>query len=309
MDDLLNNEKYIYKYVPFNENTLKLLIKGELWFCAPQNFNDPFDGEFTIDNFQDNIEVRNKYFKNKSKFFIPVNRFDGSIQNERYLIQLLKSDIIKEVKEKCGICCFSKKAANILMWSHYADGHSGICLIFNKEELLESFKYATIHQPNIQMIEFKDENYIESINKLKVFFDNENTSKISYAQLLNHKKKEWRYEEEVRFVKYQVSDERDRLIQFDKGSLKGIIFGYKMTADNVYTLDQLVRQMKRYSHLMPYYCDFDGLNGNMVLLPGVPSYIVLNRKHDFYDEDEELTDEVPKWRPASDYEFLFRNKL
>ena len=52
-----------------------------------------------------------------------------------------------------GVCCFSEKKDDILMWSHYADGHKGFCLefitpkhnrdqevIYNQERLSARFK-------------------------------------------------------------------------------------------------------------------------------------------------------------------------
>lgn len=34
---------YRYKYLPFNENSLKILTEGTIKFTDPETFNDPFD--------------------------------------------------------------------------------------------------------------------------------------------------------------------------------------------------------------------------------------------------------------------------
>src|SRR4051794_33527585 len=48
--EFVHHDYFIYKYVPFSLNTLKMLIKGELWFGFPLNLNDPFEGEFIIED-------------------------------------------------------------------------------------------------------------------------------------------------------------------------------------------------------------------------------------------------------------------
>lgn len=35
--------KYIYKYCPITKYLFETLIRNELWFSAPFDFNDPFD--------------------------------------------------------------------------------------------------------------------------------------------------------------------------------------------------------------------------------------------------------------------------
>lgn len=37
----------------------------------------------------------------------------------------------KEFQEHIGISCFTEDCSNILMWSHYSDGHKGICLEYD----------------------------------------------------------------------------------------------------------------------------------------------------------------------------------
>jgi hypothetical protein len=33
----------LYKYRSFNQRSLQILKKGEIWFSSPLKFNDPFD--------------------------------------------------------------------------------------------------------------------------------------------------------------------------------------------------------------------------------------------------------------------------
>jgi hypothetical protein len=49
----------------------------------------------------------------------------------------------REVSEKFGILCFTKRWRNPLLWSHYADKHRGICLGFDVGDRgIKSVKYV-----------------------------------------------------------------------------------------------------------------------------------------------------------------------
>jgi len=106
---------------------------------------------------------------------------------------------IMALRNKTRIGCFSKKSNSVLMWSHYADSHHGICLEFDEER---SF--------------FKDVNYAKSKPRLDLYsavsrilaFDyvgeviSYNDYKFAKKMLepFFTKSSEWSYEEEVRCV-------------------------------------------------------------------------------------------------------------
>ena len=51
--------------------------------------------------------------------------------------------------QRFGILCFSKGWSNPVLWSHYADGHRGICLGFDvpAEGLLRPIRYVSERTP------------------------------------------------------------------------------------------------------------------------------------------------------------------
>jgi hypothetical protein len=81
-----------------------------------------------------------------------------------------------------GLLCFSRSWKNILMWSHYADRHSGICLGFDVPD-----KFA---------------NNVVYIGDLRVIGDLEGLSTVEvrrvHDQQYHFKYIDWSYEEEVR---------------------------------------------------------------------------------------------------------------
>ena len=131
----------LYKYAPWQENdennfTKKNIKSSSLYFNSPDSFNDPFDN---APSYNISSESRNAlitlYLRDNS------NNFSNSFISEAHNISasafnsiFKHSDYDKLNNSKRGITCFSRDNANILMWSHYANNHSGVCLGFDINE-------------------------------------------------------------------------------------------------------------------------------------------------------------------------------
>jgi hypothetical protein len=134
----------LYKYQTLSINTLSSLSKNYLYFANPEQLNDPFDVA------SDSLE---KQFKN---------------------LKLNKKDF--------KLCSLSQINDNKLMWSHYTQDHTGICVGYN-------FLYL----PNYvgkDKVKYKNTNLNE-----KDLFEN----LIEYWTL---KSEDWEYEKEVRLLHY-----------------------------------------------------------------------------------------------------------
>lgn len=94
---------------------------------------------------------------------------------------------VRETKEELnkdqGLICFSKSWSNPLLWGHYADRHTGICLGFDvQDELLADVIYA--ERPMKISVD-------PSTNQPRI------TERV-VNRLLRTKFSDWRYEDEVR---------------------------------------------------------------------------------------------------------------
>jgi len=137
-------EGRLFKYMKINNYTRNNLINNELFFNNPEDFNDPFDSKIEVE-FKGTI--KDWYYwaslrKNIDKKVIDKWREDEiliEVGNGIFEINPTKNDkILKDVtKFRYKICCFSETKLSILMWSHYADSHKGICLCF-KTHILEN---------------------------------------------------------------------------------------------------------------------------------------------------------------------------
>jgi hypothetical protein len=143
----------VYKYHKINKNLLTSLMTKKHWFSRIDLLNDP---------------------------------------NECLVKDQTENKIYEGFSKTLRVCCFSKNRDEILMWSHYADDHRGLCLEF---ECSEEFARTTLMQ-----IEYKNE--VPILDKMPLtpegkFLINLNDN----GKYLIRKFETWKYEEEVRVYK------------------------------------------------------------------------------------------------------------
>src|SRR5258708_2583803 len=160
----------LYKYQAANNpHTIDNLRNCHLWFSKPYRFNDPFDSaiRFSINGSDADYQSLfnelvhrltelgdlSKIEEVKSQFLTDgkVNKkFEDAIKNEQSLPNDKKIAQFAEM----GIACFAERLDNLLMWSHYAEGHRGLCLEFdtsfwpfNDQRKLLRFIYSNSFPP------------------------------------------------------------------------------------------------------------------------------------------------------------------
>jgi hypothetical protein len=141
----------LYRYRDTGEYTAKIFAKRELFFAAPTSFNDPFDCGFRIlCRGERNQEVI------ASRAIETVRRAHPELSNEQafdaadQISAKIAADhheeasrqfgisLAREYNDKAGVLCLAATSTEILMWSHYADCHRGICLEF-RTDVQDSF--------------------------------------------------------------------------------------------------------------------------------------------------------------------------
>jgi hypothetical protein len=237
---MLNDQpNYIYKFVPFNINTLKSLIKNELWFGNPINLNDPFECDFKLrfSGELPNDDFLKKYYSEQLKIEDAIiERIARNKTNINFLLEDIRKAILKSTIENFGICSFSKSYNDVKMWAHYADSHKGMCMIFEKDLLINSF----------QGVKLEEIKYINDLIDVEIIGSNNNIqiSNLDFDEILNLKNSCWEIENELRLsIKFFNKNSR-RLLKYNRESLKGIIIGKKMEHDNVATLCHLLKDNK-----------------------------------------------------------------
>ena len=140
----------LYKYRPFNINTLKMIERTTVYYADPETFNDPLDCDPGIESCSSKtrleLVVKKLYEKpaytEKSKYKMVLSNlryeatnpeYGGSNAKERdknYCFALL-AEIKRRLKsyfKNTGVLCMAESHSSMLMWSHYAENHTGVCI-------------------------------------------------------------------------------------------------------------------------------------------------------------------------------------
>jgi hypothetical protein len=211
-------QKVFYKYVSMAVTENYILPDHTLRFSPREFFNDPFDcNEGLLDVHIDAAWVR-EFAKDDLAKLSPAlqeHMIQKMLNPASYRAALQKEKI------NFKICCFSSKPDDILMWSHYADKHAGICLGFQFPYRGEVFSMYPVR-------------YIDRIRKLHGMAD---TAAI-FNYWLTRKPVCWAYENEMRAVSRSGLD----YIGFQQEQLNEVIFGCKVQSEQI---DQVIAQTKK----------------------------------------------------------------
>jgi len=211
-----NNQlsQYMFKYRTL-DSTSKILENNSLWFSTPNEFNDPFDCQIVPNTNNSLLEIEN-FLRQNSEEKLNENQIKN-LAIEAYSTpgkwKSIIEDTFDKIINKTGICCFTKNEKSLLMWSHYADSHKGVCLKFN---ILEDPDFFVYPLPVNYRDEYPDYNHLGDRRTL-------------VNDIVLSKSNDWIYEQEIRVLKINSNG----LLNFKKNALVEIIFGCKTPSDKM----------------------------------------------------------------------------
>lgn len=210
----------VYKYFRINQYLYDTLISNQLYFSSISQFNDPYDCH---------LAILDKISEDDFKIYIEHTIKDADTQ-KKYMDAFRKNpdefvkpfiDIYRDWLKYVGICCFTKDKENVLLWSHYADSHRGVCLGFDYNLMKKKF-------PQYDEVNYNDEPF---------YFDIKNPSD-SVSKTALRKSSDWEYEEEVRFFM-----ERSKNIDFYKDALLEVNFGSRCNKRDMMNIQHLISKL------------------------------------------------------------------
>jgi mRNA-degrading endonuclease YafQ of YafQ-DinJ toxin-antitoxin module len=198
--------KNVYQYASFDIALDNILLNQTLRFADPVTFNDPFDCNETLLQIVYNENQVEQIFNESSIQYSREFRrkFKKNLQSHLY-----QQDIIKPLKKDYKISCFSETYEEILMWSHYADKHNGICIGF---KLPYRYKDDFIVSP------------VSYLNKLTPL-DGETSVQRVLIYWLTSKSIRWEYEKEYRALRKAKTKEEFEYVKIEPHLIKEVIFG------------------------------------------------------------------------------------
>ncbi len=223
----LNIPKKLYRYRTLSDDNMTYrfgeIVQGELYMSHPSELNDPFEASSNLAAFEPSAYMRDKkdfteLFKDKMSDEDYASIFDSDSWYDKLLTYVAKksvpedkveatktalSQVIMEEFEKINsninditrkmvrLACFTTTPNNLPMWNHYTNGHTGICLEYNTEDITDIYQvnklfpvYYVDRMPDIT------DRLLQKTNPEVRFMD----------YLAIHKLKDWSYENEWRLI-------------------------------------------------------------------------------------------------------------
>lgn len=206
----------VYKFRTIDKAS-DILQKKEFYFSSAENFNDPFDcmldeeKEYSLSDFNRWLYSYQNGLTKKAK----QNLIDVYKENSQAF-----NDLIKNIKTKAvnahGILSLSKTNENVLLWSHYAENHTGVAIKLN---IAKDPEFFITPQNIVYMKQYIPLNYLRD-------------SKKSILDTLSTKSMDWNYEEEIRVYKSNIG-----AYKIKPEAITDVFFGLK-------TLEQDIAKIK-----------------------------------------------------------------
>jgi len=244
MENIIGEEipDTLYKYMSWKVdgktgiNYTKELLENNQFYLSPvDQLNDPFEC-VVIPSVEATPEDARKRFEKFSR--LPeLNDIDYENLKEEFAsnINYRKCSMqLKHRKERIdtGICCFAGSAhAESLMWSHYADNHKGVCLLFDATSLQLDKNNAKL---NILKVDYPE--MYPQVN-----FISDDLWKIVKAKF-STKESCWEYEVEYRVIAIEAAQTYNRKYPFPPKSLVKVILGCNMNISDQFMFTETLKK-------------------------------------------------------------------
>jgi len=231
-----------------SKDLVRTFTHCELYFAAPSLFNDPFDccPPFSTTYTESDLLY---YYRKKNipsecsettrmELEAKLREFVYSKLNDEHFKSEMADHFMKicrDVNRALGVLCLSEVPDDILMWSHYADGHRGIVLQFDKSRLERAFSKCWCEKVDYN-------NNILTLEEI----NSASPDAEKFARLVLLKKEDrWKYENEWRIIidpSLNKHIPHCRIDRFPKEALTGVIFGAEMSPEDKYAVQMWLKE-------------------------------------------------------------------
>ncbi len=257
--------KYLYRYYSFPDDSLprpeyesrlarieSIFSERKLFFPSPAKFNDPFDCRMEALEYPSDpkeweeeapgvLDRRHPGLSRQQKR-AKLREWGKNKAYDSIDVEGLRRTLQTRVDEH-GVLCLSEVFDDLLLWSHYANGHTGFCLQFRRANRF-----------------FRDALPVRYKKKCPIVPAFEDPEESDFYKALTTKHKGWSYEKEWRL--FQIGCANQTFV-FPEGSLTGVILGCRISEEHKRLLVDLAASMavrpgiaKAKRNQMEYRLDF-----------------------------------------------------
>ena len=263
----------LYRYRSLERLAYRLeeLRDGYVFLSNPTDFNDPYDSALSISIEHLEKQILEKFAlgygydpNTKYKFFESLGEKEKEEwrAQQEFEQQTLESliggvlslffgpgtspddqDLLSRFRNLVRVSCFAKNPNSVVMWSHYANQHKGICIEFSDSSMLSSPKFLELLHP-VQ--------YTAKLLDLFQLFYPSTTSEPSplspdfWPILAACQKSEvWGYEEEWRLVSLDPGSRKTPKFSLDSYGIKPsrIILGARIDQADQAAIEELAQKI------------------------------------------------------------------
>lgn len=203
--DAFSNCNYQYfKYRPIDKYLIDSLVHPSLWFSKLDALNDPFDCQ---------VDMEKAWRRAMLSATGSRKKLLESLEHPTF------SRNWKTMLEKVGICSFSLTLNESLLWSHYADEHRGVCLLYSFPEALLNDGEIFL---GVDKVTYDSDTALTDWMKCDESIDVIGFIQELVKRYLTTKSSPWAYEQETRIIKQEYG-----LFEIPSHCLAQVCFGLR----------------------------------------------------------------------------------
>jgi hypothetical protein len=253
--------EHLYKFRALDNGstqyTFDIIRNRALWFSRPLAFNDPFDCVPVVSSAATDAEFKaylDRLFKQQNPEMSRTSRRsaisdilkDPKRRHDGDVVKKMFKDTVEKAINSAGVLSLTSRYDHVLMWSHYASSHSGLCLRFRTRE--------TSWIKSAQKVIYSADRPIMNVIR--------DEAKEMQRKAILTKADFWSYEEEWRIIDPIRGAGAHA---YDPPDLDAIIFGKKTTQKHK---DQVVALVSRFPHKIELLqSDIDSKQYRLVCTP------------------------------------------
>lgn len=252
----VKENEFLFHYTTYSA-ALGILLSQQMRLGPLVNKNDPLEFE---DHRDDGRVIHENHSIEESAIIVEdyINAVDEKMRSVRFASFAMDMPFYNPPKDSQENCYnnLSKGWARSRMWAQYADSHKGVCLIFDKENLVKSFKNAFDSCDTY----CKEVTYTNNLYPLQESLAQNCMSLLTSEKIdfLFQKCQDFRDEQEFRLLLVDKSlKSPDELVSFSiSDSLCGVIPGVRFPKENVLSLKKAMKYCNSKIKWLPIWWNY-----------------------------------------------------
>jgi hypothetical protein len=208
-----------FKFRSIDKHLIESLVNSRLYFAKPNALNDPFDCSLELEK--------------------SISRAASSATGKRkdFLDKVLDTPFPRDWKrllENIGVCSFSLNLNETVLWSHYADEHKGLCLLYRFPESFLLDKQNEVL--GVDKVKYADDALTDWL-KTNAPLEMGNFTSELLKIYLTAKSNAWQYENEARIIRLEHG-----LFDIPSGLLEQVCFGLRTPRADIELITKLASE-------------------------------------------------------------------